>query len=106
MADKIDPLAMELPAPFINQFQVLSTEGNVRISFAEGFSDTPPFYRSAVVMSARDARALALAIVSNAVSVELASRKDASSDNSFLSAFAAQLGKASQTLGERDRSGG
>jgi hypothetical protein len=64
MAD-IDIMAMEIPAPFVNQFQILVTGNNIRISFAEGFRGQPSNYRSAVVMSEADARDLAISILQN-----------------------------------------
>lgn len=62
MAD-VDPLAMELPAPFVNQFQILVAGTNVRLSFAEGFKNQISNYRAAVMMSEADARELAIAIL-------------------------------------------
>lgn len=59
----IDPLSLEVPAPFVNKFQVLVAGTNVRVTFAEGFANQPNNYRSAVMLSAGDARALALAII-------------------------------------------
>ena len=86
MADKVDPEAMELPAPFVNQFQVLVAGANVRISFAEGFAGQPSNYRSAVVMSIADARELALAVFGNIPSPPNAfSGLEGALDNPFLS---------------------
>ena len=59
---KIDATALEIPAPFVNKFQILVSGGNVRVAFAEGFTGQPDNYRSAVVMSVSDARELAQAI--------------------------------------------
>ncbi|HXQ12152.1 MAG TPA: hypothetical protein VN805_14245 [Caulobacteraceae bacterium] len=60
-----DNLAMETPAIFINQFQVLVAGQTVRIAFAEGFAGQSPSYRSAVAMSVEDARTLANTILAN-----------------------------------------
>ena len=60
----IDPLSLEIPAPFTNLFQVAASRTIVRISFAERHGDgLAPRYRSAVVMSAEDAIGLAEAIL-------------------------------------------
>lgn len=58
-------MAMETPATFINQFQVLVAAPNVRIAFAEGFTGQPPSWRSSVVMTVEDARTLAMTILGN-----------------------------------------
>jgi hypothetical protein len=62
---KVTPeaVSLEIPASFVNQFQIAVVGNNVRISFAEGFAGIPPNYRSAVMMSAQDARILATAIL-------------------------------------------
>ena len=65
MPDKLDPAAMEIPAPFVNQFQIVLVGGNLRISFAEGFAGEPSNYRSAVMMSSSDALALASSILNS-----------------------------------------
>ena len=57
--------AMEVPAIFINQFQVLVSEHVVRIAFAEGFAGQPINYRAAMTMSVEDARTLAFTILGN-----------------------------------------
>jgi hypothetical protein len=59
----LDPASLEIPAPFVNKFQILVAGGNVRIAFAEGFQGQPSNYRSAVAMSVADARDLAIAII-------------------------------------------
>ena len=59
----LDPMALEIAAPFVNKFQILVAGGNVRVAFAEGFANQPSNYRSAVVMSLTDARDLAIAII-------------------------------------------
>ena len=65
MADEIDPAALRIAAPFINQFQILVSGGHVRISFAEGFRGQSSNYRSAVTLSEADARDLAHSILSS-----------------------------------------
>jgi hypothetical protein len=65
MADRIDPAAMKIPAPFINQFQIIQIGNNIRIAFAEGFQGEPSNYRSAVTMSANDALLLASSILNS-----------------------------------------
>lgn len=59
----LDASALELPAPFVNKFHILVSGSNVRLAFAEGFAGQPSNFRSAVVMSASDARDLAQAIL-------------------------------------------
>lgn len=56
---RLDPAAMVIAAPFVNQFQIVRIGGTVRIAFAEGFRGEPSNYRSAVSMSYADARTLA-----------------------------------------------
>jgi hypothetical protein len=58
-----DLAALETPAPFVNRFQIMDAGANIRIAFAENFSGQQTFYRSAVMMSAQDARELAEAIL-------------------------------------------
>lgn len=88
--EQLDPGAMELPAPFVNRFQVLVAGDNVRISFAEGFAGQVSNYRSAIVMSSSDARALAQAIISSFPSSGLAA--------GYQAAVAAGLGLGTPTL--------
>jgi len=60
---QLDPLALEIPASFVNKFQILVSGAHVRVAFAEGVSGQANNYRSAVAMSVSDARDLALAIL-------------------------------------------
>ncbi|HJS45908.1 MAG TPA: hypothetical protein VJ753_05855 [Rhizomicrobium sp.] len=50
-----DSSALELPAPYVNQFQVLVAGSNIRVAFAEKGPGEGYAYRSAVVMSSGDA---------------------------------------------------
>jgi hypothetical protein len=59
-----DPAAMVMPAAFVNRFLISNVRGAlVRLSFAEMATPTSPNYRAAVVMTAVDAKELALSIL-------------------------------------------
>jgi hypothetical protein len=67
-ADKsaeVGATSLEIPAQFVNLFQILVSGSNVRIAFAEGFQGAPVNYRAAVMMTAADARQLAAAILTS-----------------------------------------
>jgi hypothetical protein len=56
----MDTKAIELPAPFVNRFQVAAYPGGlVRISFAEAMAPGSENYRSAIIMETANARDLA-----------------------------------------------
>jgi hypothetical protein len=61
----IDPEALALPAPYVNRFQLTTLEDAlVRIAFAEAVADgAMGNYRAAVMLSASNARELALTIL-------------------------------------------
>jgi hypothetical protein len=60
----IDPLALALPAPFVNRFQLTKADATlVRLSFGEKLGTDATAYRAAVTMSAAAAQELALSIL-------------------------------------------
>ena len=60
----IDPEALDIPAPYVNLFQISSLDGAlVRIAFAEALAGAKGNYRAAVMLPASDARELALTIL-------------------------------------------
>jgi hypothetical protein len=59
----LDEESLQIPAPVVNKFRLLFSDGNLRIAFAEGFADRPNHYRSAVIMSANNALELAVTII-------------------------------------------
>ena len=61
----IDPEALAMPAPYVDRFQVSTLEGVlVRMAFAEALAaGAKGNYRAAVMMSASNARELALTIL-------------------------------------------
>lgn len=68
-AEPIDPISLEIPAPFVNKIQIIVAGPNVRISFGEAIEGQAVNYRSAVVLTAQDAKGLAQAILDSLPSV-------------------------------------
>ncbi len=60
---EVDLLSLEVPAPYVNKFQILASGGTLRVAFAEAIPNISTNYRSAVVMNLEDARELAEAIL-------------------------------------------
>ena len=58
-----DHHALQMPAAFVNKFQVLVAGSNIRMALGEGVPGTPNFYRTAVVLSAPDALELVDALL-------------------------------------------
>lgn len=60
----IDQEALAISVPFVNRFQITKVnETFVRISFAEALGSSRRNYRAAVIMSAADAKEIALSIL-------------------------------------------
>jgi hypothetical protein len=54
----IDTASLEVPASYVNRFHVLVSGPLVRIAFSEGVQGKDFHYRSAIIMTADDAKEL------------------------------------------------
>lgn len=62
-ATSIDPHAMELPAYYVNHFQIASFGGLLRISLAEATETGKKHFRTAAILSNANAKEMALSIL-------------------------------------------